>query len=88
VCFHILNLRRYAPENPFGRPVHLTLHQRQFLEDGSPGTLRLHGKAGQAQLAYLAVGKGGATVLGKFGFDPIAVRRLPTEDSKWWGGAR
>jgi|AntAceMinimDraft_12_1070368.scaffolds.fasta_scaffold88404_1 hypothetical protein len=36
-----------------------------------------HGRSGQAQLAYLAVGKGGTTVLGKFGFDPLAVKRLP-----------
>jgi hypothetical protein len=74
---------RWPPNNAFGRPIHLTLHQRQFLEDGMPGTLRLHRRMGQAQLAYLAVGKGGTTVLGKFGFDPSAVKRMPKEDVKW-----
>ena len=75
---------RWPPERPnTRRPVHLTLHQRQFFEDGNPGTLRLRGKVGQAQLAYLAAGKGGVPVLGKFGFDPIAVRRLPMEDVRW-----
>ena len=78
---------RWPPDDPHGRPIHLTLHQRQFLEDGTPGTLRLHGKAGQAQLAYLAVGKGGTPVIGKFGFDPIAVRRLTTEDVTWRHGS-
>jgi len=51
----------------------------EFIEDGNPGSLRLHGRMGQAQLAYLAEGKGGALVLGKFGFDPISVRRMPPE---------
>ena len=74
------NLRRY---NPVKRAVHLTLHQRQFIEEGNPGSLRLHGRQGQAQLAYLAEGKGGALVLGKFGFDPMSVRRMPPEDVKW-----
>mmetsp|Transcript_18669 Transcript_18669/g.29885 ORF Transcript_18669/g.29885 Transcript_18669/m.29885 type:complete len:665 (+) Transcript_18669:90-2084(+) len=76
---------RWPPDSPDAptRPVHLTLHKRQFLEDGMLGTSRLHGRSGQAQLAYLAVGKGGTTVLGKFGFDPLAVKQLPREEVKW-----
>jgi len=74
---------RWPPNSKIGRPIHLSLHQRQFMEDGLPGTFRLHGKLGQAQLAYPALGKGGVVVLGMFGYDPLAVKRLPKEDVSW-----
>jgi hypothetical protein len=42
-------------------------------------------RGGQASLAYLAEGKGGIHIVGKFGFSPMVVQKLPAEDVKWQG---